>query len=219
MENKRKCNTILLHTNKAKNCFLINSEKKIRYINSFCTQAYLQDQEWRSYHLYIVSDEEIKEDDWCIETKPGRSQTLCQADKDFVKKDCKKIIATTDMLLIRENDRRSSDSFDLTVYTDREFVPKPCLASIDIYMILFQKNNEECLVEYKNDIVQLDSAGRVSITELKSTWSKKEVENVIKSVLEATGYEIRTTMHGVGSNKTYIEYNGADLENWIKRNL
>ena len=66
-----------------------------------------------SYHVYITSDEEIKEGDWFIHDKTLKyadsvsltiEQCLSNFDKLYYKSDCRKIIATTDPKLYQLHD-------------------------------------------------------------------------------------------------------------------
>ena len=64
----------------------------------------------QNQNLYITSDEEIKEGDWCYNPK---SKETIQAFKKypFIFIDCKKIILTTDQDLIKDNVQAIPDKF------------------------------------------------------------------------------------------------------------
>jgi len=48
------------------------------------------------------------------------------------------------------------------------------------------------------------------------TYTRDDVIKIIYKVLEATGKEIQTIMH-IGEK--YVEFDGDDLEKWIKKNV
>jgi hypothetical protein len=79
-----------------------------------------------SFNIFITSDEEIKDGDWCIDTKRniifqskrneiGTSKKIpiiiCTYEGCYIKKDCKKIILTTDQDLIKDDVQAIDDEF------------------------------------------------------------------------------------------------------------
>jgi hypothetical protein len=69
---------------------------------------------WNNINIYITSDEEIKERDWCLD----ENENIVKADKDFIF-NCshefdeywKKIILTTDLDLIKDGVQAIDDTF------------------------------------------------------------------------------------------------------------
>ena len=55
---------------------------------------------------------------------------------------------------------------------------------------------------------------------LEKTYTQSEVIELIYAVLKATGLEIKTTMRDINSPRgPYVEFDGTDLKNWIKKNV
>jgi hypothetical protein len=94
-----------------------------------------------SFNIFITSDEEIKDGDWCIDTKRniifqskrneiGTSKKIpiiiCTYEGCYIKKDCKKIILTTDQDLIKDSVQAIDDTFL------EWFVKNPSCETIDI---------------------------------------------------------------------------------------
>jgi len=117
-------------------------------------------------HLYILSDEEIKENDWCIcnfktgieirQNIHGRIGSTIGGAKYLYEK-CSKIIATTNKLLkiecscCRFKNNNSSVICDCTC----NYIPKPSQSFIDKYIREYNKGNkiEEILIEYEEEII------------------------------------------------------------------
>ena len=113
-------------------------------------------------HLYIISDDEIKEGDWHLNADKNVvtntiRYTLCKATKiklDFIKKlqekgsDCKfyKIIATTDTSLKINSELSNSNSIKFQL-------PQPSQQFITKYIEEYNKGNviTDVLVEYEQD--------------------------------------------------------------------
>jgi hypothetical protein len=81
---------------------------------------------WEYLNIYITNDEEIKEGDWCLDIKRniifqskrneiGTSKKIpiiiCTYEGCYIKKDCKKIILTTDGDLIKDGVQAIDDEF------------------------------------------------------------------------------------------------------------
>lgn len=112
----KKQQLVMLPTDKAESGSLIvntvaNTMWKQLKGNSYFTQDYLSSIPAKSYHLYLLSDDEIKENDWCVFMGINNNTYIFKASiididlEDEVVhtgtcyhklKDCKKIIATTD---------------------------------------------------------------------------------------------------------------------------
>ncbi len=97
----------LLPTNKAENCIIRSQNDDMFYHQgALLTQEYLKSghgviglQSRTSHHLYITTDDEIKEGDWYVLTKnDGTPTTILKATVDggSLKFNSEKIIATTD---------------------------------------------------------------------------------------------------------------------------
>jgi hypothetical protein len=143
--------------------------------------------DWNGYHLYIVSDDDIKEGDWIIVL---RSNRIFNVPEGFIydKENVKKIIATTD------NSLNSPTIMYPTVF----FIPQ---LFIDTYISEYNKGNiitdveieyEECIDIFKEHIltgsdtekeckkypylrIKVGSNNTVTIHVPKTTWTRDEV--------------------------------------------
>lgn len=121
-------------------------------------------------HLYILSDEEIKEGDWCISVKRNQLfQVEEVTDNHYVptdfknknwtprKEDCKKIIATTDSSLIRV-----VESFKGEVIEER--LPQPSQSFITKYVEKYNKGNiiSDVMIEYEEHGITCNQCYKVN---------------------------------------------------------
>lgn len=154
-------------------------------------------------HIYITSDEEIKEYDWIYypmpqANYPGKINHIIEQyqtnkhDKELVQKFCKKIIATTDKCLLVTVHGKGS-------IVTPEYLPQPSKQFIQKYITEYNKGNiiTECLVEYSEYTdgtrdedgyplskykLHIDSHNCITIKPIKDTYTREEV---IKLLLEA----------------------------------
>lgn len=150
---------IMLSTNKAENC-LVLSNNKLWMFNGYFTQDYLQSQNKKSYHLYIVSDETINKNDWCIDTRMISLKTNCpilfqakpDQDGDFneANKNIKKVIATTDSSL-KVSIKGITTPEDVYVSTHDRILPQILQSFIEHYIQQYNNGNviDKVLVEYE----------------------------------------------------------------------
>lgn len=107
---KKKCQVVMLPIDNADKAIIQKQsvgKLLLEYSNKFFTQEYLKSIYAKSFHLYIVSDDEIKEGDWfigCVNgiTKPYKHKLVGGFLPILYPKD-KKIIATTDISLTYHN--------------------------------------------------------------------------------------------------------------------
>lgn len=106
-------------------------------------------------HLYFLSDEEIKEGDWCImldsfgNVFSNPQQYLGKAKGHYINKGTRKIIATTDSSLTVEK----VDGFlskDSPTGKLLDYLPQPSQEFIEKYIEEYNKNNiiTDVLIEY-----------------------------------------------------------------------
>jgi len=99
----------LLPTDKAENCIILdNATEKFKYSNGrFFTQEHFKYANQSSHHLYITTDDEIKEGDWCLFFWDGMKdgelgqvgsepQQYLPSEGHTLNRNLRKIIATTD---------------------------------------------------------------------------------------------------------------------------
>lgn len=105
----RECSIVMLPTDKAENCIIQTLlTNKLAFNPTFLTQSYLKSGVRRSLHLYIISNEDIKEGDWVYRSDLDVVFQANLVTDSFITmlnligaegvmiKYCKKIIATTD---------------------------------------------------------------------------------------------------------------------------
>lgn len=179
------------------------------------------------HHLYITSDEEIKEDDWAIEFKNNKPINVLQIKgSDFQRcihnyEKLKKIIATTDKSLqIKYN------SAYFTGYTRVGYksLAQPSQSFIEVFIKEYNKGNviTKVMVEYDEiwNIGGVEKASDVgphyflkvnpkdntiTIKKLKDSWNRDEM--------------ILKLNHLYSDLTTDSNYNGVFFDNWCDKNL
>ena len=124
-----KYKVVMLATDKAENC-LHKVDGSLIYRKQYFTQEYLKSINVTSHHLYILSDEEIKEGDWVIEfifNNPDRAIRVNKDDlerclENYKQGSAKKIIATTDRLNINPNIADSYRSANCVSFIPQSFL-------------------------------------------------------------------------------------------------
>lgn len=140
------CSVVMLATDKAEDCLLLKQglgNKALGYHKGYFTKDYLQSIYAKSYHLYILSDEEINVGDWYYWSV---TNTIQKAIKDSlgrlpkIEDGSKKLIATTDFLTLNK-----SLEDGLTAIT----LPQIPQSFIDYFVEQFNKGNviDKVLVE------------------------------------------------------------------------
>ena len=148
------------------------------------------------HHLYILSEEEIKEGDWVI-TTISEIDVYNQIEKFENKCDklyCKKIIATTDTSLrIGGNTGRRENGISIPI-------PQPSESFIQKYVEKYNKGEQitEVMVEYEIeeifdsnaapdthpgyevDVLKISQDNTITIRQVKDSWSREEVVEFLK---------------------------------------
>lgn len=187
---------VMLSTDKAEDCLVLSNNKLWRF-HGYFTQDYLQSQNKKSYHLYIVSDETINKNDWCIETSnDGKEQILFQM---LTNTPClgKKVISTTDKLNIHPNTQDS--------YRSANCLPQIPQSFIEHYIQQYNNKNviDKVLVEYVDNgeeewlgnnydgepfwnekfALNINSNNEITIKLNKTSWNKDEVIELLFAAL------------------------------------
>jgi len=173
-------------------------------------------------HLYILSDEEIKEGDWCIRD----GWDLFQADKwiinalktgDLRKHQIKKVIATTDKSLTKEHD--DTVPFPKTRPTGIKLIPKSFLP---IFVKAYNEGNPITEVELE---CKYYTNGKISILDrilqLKTTESNEVIIHLPKEKMysrEVLKSMFRKIFIEGGKCARNFEYD-FDIDKWIEENL
>ena len=218
----KKVNVVMLPTNekatapifKSNNHLYMGYGEKLEYKN--------KDNSYQ--HLFITSDEEIKEGDYtiycsiwlCKILKHYGDQVLVVKVRDNTQiivliPEHKKIIATTDKNLVTKYDERFED-VTINKNSLNQKLPQPSQSFIEKYVEEYNKGNliTEVMVEYnEKGIIQRGRGGERTITicKIKDSWSRQEVESLIREWASFT-------VTGRGQ-----WWKPNDLDNWIKENL
>lgn len=157
----------------------------------------------KNQHLYLLSDDEIKEGDWFLE-KGLRISVFPNYLTDT--NECKKIIATTDKSLVVSKD---------TGIVGIEYnLPQPSESFIQKFIYAYNNDDPitEVMVEYNHlqsttdlneEWLKVNSSDNtITIRKMKDSWTREEVINLCR---EAINYG--------------KDYNGNLSEKWIEYNL
>lgn len=167
-------------------------------------------------HLYILSDEEINEGDWCLYLylkKVVKNNSLTKGDLLH----CKKIIATTDKALI--NDGLRSDTKVLMPEIDPKF--------IENYVDQYNKSNiiTDVLVEYVKGVTIVDELqwennelhlkinskdNTINIKPVKNSWNREELIELLQNCWSESAINLAQQ----NNKEKYITF-----DEWIKENL
>lgn len=165
MNTKRKCQVVLLSTSQQplyNN--IVTSPRYPNMIQKFGSFENSYPDECKVHHLYITSDEEIKEDDWYI-----GDNIIYNLVTKTNGMNPQKIISTTNPTLN---------------------LPQPSKSFIDKYIEEYNEGNPitEVMVEYETknisddegffnvkDILKVNSDNTINIKSIKNSWSREEV--------------------------------------------
>lgn len=175
---------------------------------------------WQPQHLYIISDDEIKKDDWIYDWYNNKIYKATEVVLHNMKslnyeQYLKKVIATTDTSL-NELDKFNNKSWD-------NLLPQPSQQFIEKYIESYNKGEiiTDVLVEYEGDYDHFYNAwyaetvqlkvnpkdNTITIKKLKDSWNKEEVINLLNKFGKDTKY----------LQETYSPE--LDLNTWINNNL
>lgn len=231
----KKCQVVMLPTNEKATIF------KILNIDKLCIGANeipnFGDRH-QNQHLYITSEDKIKEGDWFLFELTSIQILQCvKIDKSGIKssKDkwqslehCKKIIATTDSSLTKE-------MYSISFGKYQEPLPQPSQAFIEKYVEKYNKGNQitDVLVEYVDNghedwcertdqpiwveklVPYINNKDHtITIKKMKDSWSRDEhITNLIKYREEFE--EFKKNCH-FGPNQKEID---QWTYKWIEENL
>lgn len=212
-------NLVLLPTDKQSNFpFFIDTSKE----NKISLNEGINKNKWnydvvKPQHLYVLSDEPIKEGDWVYRPnyheKIGKYLINDNLDNGLFGND-KKIIATTDKLL----GFKCGNNIPLNdhVCTHKIYLPQPSQSFIQKYIEGYNKGNiiTEVLVEYEKEVINpnpkydlliIDENNCINIKSIKDSWNREEV----KCLLDKLADEL-IDFRNMGE---------LDYDKWIKENL
>ena len=190
----------------------------------------------QAQHLYILSDEEIKEGDWVYENNLNQETKIYQILKRedrlmffrfrsvpiWLDKDqhgCKKIIATTDYLILK-----TSKSINKKQFPDI-IVPQIPQSFIEYFVEQYNKGNiiTKVMVEYEEILgdegiikvafgetdfkLKIKPDNTINIKPIKDSWSRDEVKHLLECAWNGGAFW--------GSSKPNSHY----FEKWIEENI
>ena len=238
---KKKIQVVMLPTEKAEKC-LIFRHNRLNYNPNYLTQEWLKYNDAQSFHLYFLSDEETKNNDWFYDYHT-KKVLKCLSNKSGILNEIysnyKKVVATTDKSLTH----LVVDPRPMVSKVVKE-LPQPSKSFIEKYISEYNKGNiiTECLVEYSElfspdninwatnvnstwkqitskSVLKINRNNEITIHPIKNSWSREEVIQLFVKLLQSTGKEIKAEIKYIGTNKSYIEYSGSDFDDWIEQNL
>jgi hypothetical protein len=202
---KYECNTLW----QFKEDVVIGGVRQFTTLNGSFRDAYTS---FKSQHLYIISDDEIKEGDWFIEEdcelpiNAGYNKGLCE--------NCKKIIATTDTSL-------TINTYYEIEGNQKVQLPQPSQQFIEKYIESYNKGEviTDVLVEYELYMQRQSNVGTtryvvskdnktfdklnfdriptllgvkinpkentITIKKLKDSWNREELEKIARNAFKA----------------------------------
>ena len=220
----KKVNVVMLPTNEKSKIKLSDNNE----LDFFPGMMYIAEFDWKPQHLYITSNEEIKEGDWIYHLSrkevfrihhfdsSNNSKTIVTSDKDFLDlpnifikvlvSDCKKIIATTDKSITINNYDSSDEDAVVNCY-----LPQIPQQFIEKWIEEYNKGNviTEVMVEYnKKGIIQRGRGGERTITirKIKESWNREEVIELCRSA----------HLHG---EQGALNLHNQVFKQWIEENL
>lgn len=186
--------------------------------------------EYQVQHLYLVTDDEIKEGDWCIDLDFNRVFHASSSESQIREKELNssKIVATTDSKLFvktKVNERLDCTPND---WKDTSKLPQPSGSFIQKYCevggideVLLELDEDKrpylCMHECrkrnypcsKNNIcledrVKITKNNRVIIHPIKTSWSREEVKQLLSKAFSS---DLVNTQSAI------------NLDDWINNNL
>lgn len=168
-------------------------------------------------HLYITSEEEIKEGDWYYDNNDNRVYQAITSNQTPTNYQFK-IIATTDKIVVgHELEQGNSDSYLYLPQIAQSFIKEYCgKGGIDEVMVEFQSkcsktgtecgDNMNCQHMCDEFIIKTNSNNEITAHLIKNTWSRGEVEGIVTKAIQDT-------------NSAGMRNVSVGVAQWIKENL
>ena len=229
MEQFKKAKVVMLPTNKKTKYLMVYSD--VEKTKGKLILNGLKNDEYKEYqHLYIISDDEIKDNYYIIDNIP---ELLKNNGLKFIDGNCKKVIATTDTSLYTH--KKETVSLPERVF----YLPQPSKQFIEKYIEEYNKGNviTDVLVEYElisneeyfgntvnpdDDVPYFDEKLKINpkddtitIKKVKDSYTREEhISNIKKFSLEL-GSKIHCFLKEDGTLSVSIQ----DVNKWIEENL
>jgi hypothetical protein len=214
----------MLPTSKANNA-LIMQMGSYKYFKEYFTQSYLRDINAASYHLYITSDDEIKEGDWVYNKV---QKTVFKADASFMKlignslSTNHKIIATTDTSLTtpymtgkRQQEINGVPQVKPLPQLSQQLIQAYCNKPFDeIEVEYVYRGHFNMPSEHWDCILKTNQSNNIITSFIKDSYSREEVIGLF----ELLTYEMAQKI--IGNRKSKYPYEHDIIpQDWIKENL
>jgi hypothetical protein len=196
---KKKCNVVILATEKATNLAFNKESNKVFPSEKFISKV-AKEHGWAFQHLYILSDEKIKEGDWYFDKKSGVNKATSGFEFNeielalgFNKNTTFKIVASTDKLVKYTNE--DTDGV-------HEYLPSIPESFINKYIEEYNKGNviKEVMVDYEFDYsniyekwdeekgayfihkeqLKLRKDNTIILSKVKDTFTKEEMKRAFE---------------------------------------
>ena len=219
MSQLKKHQVVLLPTEKASLLYRIHSRADSKIVLGY-GQDTTKDLSLKPQHLYILSDDEIKEGDWYIHNQSG---TLRASNSNAIPMDAKKIVATTDFELnkgwIKDNDpeRLSTHTNIVTMrgiaQPSESFIKKYIEmynAGTPITDVMVKYNPGYVNPEWNEETLKVAPDNTITIRSVKDSWSREEVKSLLLQLVKDCGKDDDLLSHYSGDYR--------DLNKWIEEN-
>ena len=232
--NFKKAKVVMLPTNQQTKYLMVYSD--VEKTKGKLILNGLKNDEYKEYqHLYIISDNEIKEGDWLnrdneihqcfkshetdIEFKTNKDSVYFGTNTFWNKKYCKKIIATTDESLYYKDTSKNPKQY-MGSYMSMslgENLPQPSQQFIQKYIEEYNKGNviEDVLVEY-GIIYKGRSCDLYNPNKLKVNFKDNTI-TIEKSKDSWNREEVENLIYSAMKDRCYTTV--AEWQKWIKENL
>ncbi len=200
MSTFKKAQVVMLSTNKSK---LILNEVQNKLILADVETTNYNPSGRLTKHLYIVNDDEAKEDDYIITTSNARSSILNRVKTISTVNNIKSIVTYDNEILPIELNKK-------VIATTDKSLKLPTVSDAFIAYYIEKYNNQkpitDVLVEYENDILKIHSNNSIFAKNPKDSWSREEIEVLLFKYAEE---------NALTSTKSEID----DFNQWIENNL
>ena len=224
MEQFKRVKVVMLPTEKGTSSIAKSINQDILSLYNKNDDKYNQ---WINQHLYILSDDEIEETDWFIllmdyglhELHNRKTTNIKHWDNNYAwTKDCKKIIATTDISLTTCQCRKVG--YHKLSCKQTYNLPEPSQSFIQKFIEEYNKGNviTDVMVEYES-IGRMKSGGietniiEITIKKLKDSWNREEVIKLLKLLKKDT---INSIDLDINTDNLICD---LEINKWIEKNL
>jgi hypothetical protein len=166
-----------------------------------------------NFHLYVISDDDIKVNDWYIIEFNRLKLTQCTSDEELIslegRDDCKKVIATTDKFLTYTN---TEDIPSIVEKSELNILPQPSKSFIEKYVRAYNSGVpiEKVLVEYNHLVstfgfnyewLKVATDNTITIKKIKDAYTQQEVDDLLDRNTAQTTAQVLEKFRGFKSKE------------------